>query len=144
MSDPKSDGANPSGNPHWRAPGPKLPVIPAPVPTVAGSTTGDTAPRGDQMWRQGTNDWRSGPNAGEQPPAWVGPSLDAPAVQAEPPVLPLPTQGSTAQTDPERRAAIPWAAIAAVSAIGATTVVGGLFAAGWSPTAWRLRMMRSR
>ncbi len=139
MSDSERDGANASGNPHWRAPGPKLPVIPAPVPSAPAT---EAAPRGDHMWRQGTHDWQAAPTAGEQAPAWVGPSLDAPAAPVVEPVLPLPTQGSTAQTDPARRSAVPWAAIAV--AVGATTVVGGLFAAGWSPTAWRLRMMRSR
>lgn len=160
MSDSSRDNA--SGNPHWRAPGPKLPVIPAPTPVT---TTSAERPAGDVPGEFSASPARTGADGvpgmmwsrrdpqGSGEPAWVGPSIDAPPVAAAPAAgpdhgatgpLPLPTQGSTAQTDPTRRPAVPWAAIAAVSAVGVATTVGGVYAAGWSPTAWRRRMLGSR
>ena len=109
MSDPQSEGTNPSGNPHWRAPGPRLPVIPAPPPVTAADSNPNISESLIARDRALV--------AAQLPP--LGPTIDVDLLPAAP-----------SRPSPQSP--------------GASTVVGSMFAAGWSPTAWRLRALGGR
>ena len=117
MSDSQPEGSspsNPSGNPHWRAPSARLPVIPAPVV--------QTAP-GVPAARPVVAEKAPVSRAGE-PVASTGRAIDVDSAE-------------------NARKPSPWANPNAAG-VGASTVVGSMFAAGWSPTAWRMRALGGR